>query len=173
MFKDEYIAALRLQKIPFIGDITAKKLVSHCGSPSAVFNDKWDSLSRIEGVGEFILRGLKNKNYLHEALVEYEFIEQNKIKCQLFTEQNYPELLKHCIDGPILLFSKGEINLRDKKIVSVVGTRNMTSYGRQFCENLVDELAALDPVIVSGFALGVDICVQKEAICSHVAGSYN
>ena len=164
MFKDEYIAALRLQKIPFIGDITAKKLVSHCGSPSAVFNDKWDSLSRIEGVGEFILRGLKNKNYLHEALVEYEFIEQKKIKCQLFTEEDYPELLKHCIDGPILLFSRGKIDLKDRKIISVVGTRNMTSYGRQFCENLVEELAPLDPVIVSGFALGVDICVQKAAI---------
>ena len=163
MFKNEHIAALRLQKIPFIGDITAKKLISHFGSPSAVFDVKWNSLLRIEGVGKFIINGLKNRNYLYKAIREYEFIEKNNIKIQLFTDDDYPELLKHCIDGPFLLFSRGKINLGKKKIISVVGTRNMTSYGRRFCEDLVEVLAPLNPIIVSGFALGVDICVQKAA----------
>ena len=164
MIKNEYVAALRLQKIPFIGDLTAKKLISHCGSPSAVFDDKRESLKKIEGVGEFIINGLKKKKYLEEALLEYEFIQQRNINCILFTDDDYPPLLRDCPDGPILLFSKGNIDLRQRKTISVVGTRNMTHYGRKFCEELIEDLAPLDPVIVSGFALGVDICVQKAAI---------
>ena len=164
MIKNEYVAALRLQKIPFIGDITAKKLISHCGSPSAIFHDKRDSLQKIEGVGELILKGLRSKKYLNAAILEYEFILKNRIKCLLFTDDDYPELLKHCSDGPFLLFSRGKIDLKNRKIISVVGTRNMTAYGRKFCENLIEDLAPLNPVIVSGFALGVDICVQKAAM---------
>jgi len=51
-----------------------------------------------------------------------------------------------------------------KKVISIVGTRNITSYGTAFCEKLIEDLAPLDPVIVSGFAYGVDICAQKTAI---------
>ncbi len=75
-----------------------------------------------------------------------------------------PEYLKHCIDGPILLFKKGIINLRNRKIISVVGTRNITNYGMSFCERFIEDIAPLNPVIVSGFAYGVDICVQKAAL---------
>jgi len=45
-----------------------------------------------------------------------------------------------------------------------VGTRNISSYGRTFCNQLIEELAAYNPIIVSGFAYGVDICAHKAAI---------
>ena len=77
---------------------------------------------------------------------------------------SYPNYLKHCIDGPILLFQKGNIDLDGRKIISVVGTRNITSYGTAFCEKFIEDLAPLNPIIVSGFAYGVDICIQREAI---------
>ena len=163
MSEKEYIAALRLQCIPHVGDITAKKLIAHCGSSFAVFNDKRSSLSKIDGVGGYILSELFNTKYLDAALTEYTFISNNNIRCRLFTEKDYPKYLKHCIDGPILIFSRGNINLENQKIISIVGTRNMTNYGRDFCERFIDEIAPLNPVIVSGFAYGVDICVQREA----------
>jgi len=68
------------------------------------------------------------------------------------------------LDGPLVLFKKGTINLEGRKIISIVGTRNITSYGTAFCERLVEALAPLDPIIVSGFAYGVDICAQRNAI---------
>ncbi|MGI9548071.1 MAG: DNA-processing protein DprA [Flavobacteriaceae bacterium] len=164
MLNNEHIAALRLQRIPHIGDITAKKLIAHCGSPAAIFDDKKESLLKIDGVGSFILKGLKDSRHLDAALDEYSFIRENGISCTLYNESGYPEYLKHCVDGPILLFSKGRIELAGQKIISVVGTRNMTNYGRTFCEKFIEEIAPLNPVIVSGFAYGVDICVQKEAL---------
>jgi len=81
-----------------------------------------------------------------------------------YQDAGYPEKLKHCIDGPILLFSKGNINLKDQRIISVVGTRKITAHGQAFCEELISELAPLDPVIISGFAYGVDITAHKAAV---------
>lgn len=164
MINNEHIAALRLQRIPHIGDITAKKLIAHCGSPAAVFDDKKESLLKIDGVGSIIIRGLTDSKYLDAALDEYSTINENGIKCTLFSEAGYPEYLKHCVDGPILIFSRGQIELEGQKIISVVGTRNMTNYGRVFCERFIEDIAPLNPVIVSGFAYGVDICIQKEAM---------
>jgi DNA processing protein len=62
------------------------------------------------------------------------------------------------------LFTRGNIDLQNKKIISVVGTRKITSYGIQFCEKLISDLAVLNPIIVSGFAYGADITAQKAAI---------
>lgn len=64
----------------------------------------------------------------------------------------------------MILFKKGNIDLKDRKIISIVGTRSVTSYGTAFCEKLIEDLAPLDPIIVSGFAYGVDICAQKTAV---------
>lgn len=164
MSKDEIIALLRLQSIPNIGDITAKKLIGHCGSPAAIFSNKVSSLLKIDGIGKFTLKGLMDTVHLETAEEEYDFILENDIQIHCFTDMGYPAYLKHCIDAPILLFSNGNIDLNKKRIISVVGTRNITSYGAAFCEELIDQLAPLDPIIVSGFAYGVDICVQKAAI---------
>ncbi len=164
MSNNEHIAALRLQNVPHIGNITARKLLAHCGSPSAVFSDKKKALLRIEGVGEYTLRGLFDSRYLDAALEEYNYVKGNDIRMLLSTEPDFPEYLNHCPDGPILLFAKGRIRLQQQKILSVVGTRNMTERGRSFCEQFIEDIAVLNPIIVSGFALGVDICVQKSAI---------
>ena len=164
MSESELIAALRLQRIPNIGDITAKKLVSHCGSPSAVFEDKRQHLLKIEGIGPVTLKGLYDKIYIEEAEAEINFIKKNEIEVHYFMDDTYPQYLKHCIDAPILLFAKGAIDLQNKKLISVVGTRNSTSYGQAFCEELIEQLAPLNPVIVSGFAYGIDIAVQRAAI---------
>ena len=164
MTKDELVAALRLQKIPNIGDITAKKLIAHCGSPKAVFLDKMKALTKIDGIGSFTVKNLHHKEFLEAAEAEYEFLQAENIRPYFFCEPDYPEYLKHCIDGPILLFSKGSIELNAPRMLSIVGTRNSTSYGESFCEDLVAELRPYSPTVVSGFAYGIDICVQKAAL---------
>jgi DNA processing protein len=163
MMKEELLAALRLQCIPNIGDISSRKLIAYCGSPIAVFKEKKETLLKIGGIGTMILRGLYDMSYLKEAENEYSFIEKQGIDCLYFEDVNYPKYLRHCADAPLLLFQKGKINLSNKKVISIVGTRNITSYGRQFCDQFIKELAPLDPVIVSGFAYGVDIYIQKLA----------
>lgn len=162
--EDEFIAALRLQSIPNIGDVTAKKLIMHCGSPSAVFSDKKHHLLKIDGIGTYTLNGLHDTEHLEAAESEYGYISKSDIDHTYFMDADYPKYLKHCIDSPLLLFRKGKVDLEGRKVISVVGTRKITSYGSAFCERFIEDIAPLNPVIVSGFAYGVDITVQKAAV---------
>ncbi|BDW92457.1 DNA processing protein DprA [Flagellimonas marinaquae] len=164
MTEPEIIAALRLQNIPNIGNVTAKKLIAHCGSPTAVFEDKMHHLLKIDGIGKVTLKGLQDTIYLEEAQEEFEFLSKQNITISYFMDEDYPARLKHCLDGPIILFQRGNIDLKGQKLISVVGTRNVTNYGVSFCHRFIEELAPLNPVIVSGFAYGVDIAVQKAAM---------
>lgn len=163
MVKDELIAALRLQQTPNVGDILAKRLIAHCGSPSAVFSEKSDYLLRIEGIGTRVITCLRDVASLKAAEKEFKYLIDNNINYTYFEDKEYPLYLKHCADGPILLFQKGNIQLKDRKIISVVGTRNITRYGRAVCEAFIETIAPLNPIIVSGMAYGVDICIQKAA----------
>jgi DNA processing protein len=164
MTEQELYHLLALQQIDGIGDIMAKKLIAHCGSAEAVFKTKTSQIAAIDGIGTILLKNLKNKSVFEKAEQELEFIKSNEINVAYFQDENYPDRLKHCIDGPVLLFSSGKIDLKNKKTISVVGTRQITSYGMEFCRKLIEDLAPLDPVIISGFAYGVDIFAHQLAM---------
>jgi len=155
---------LALLKVEEVGDIMAKKLLAHCGNAEAIFKTKTNQIAAIDGVGSVLLNNLKDKSIFEKANRELEFINANHINVSFFQDENYPERLKHCFDSPVLIFSAGNINLKSKKIISIVGTRQITSYGIEFCKKLIEDLAPLDPVIVSGFAYGVDIVAHQLAM---------
>ena len=164
MTDQQLVYVLALQHVPKIGATIAKKLISHCGSAEAVLKERKSRLLKIDGIGSITIEGLFDKIHLEEAERELKFIKDNRILAHYFTEDTYPEKLKHCIDGPIVLFQSGNINLKTQPIVSIVGTRKITTSGTAFCEKLVEELAQFNPVIVSGFAYGTDITAQKAAV---------
>ena len=155
---------LALQRVEGIGDIMAKKLISHCGSAEAVFKTKTNQLAAIDGVGSILLKNLKDQSVFDKADKELEFIQNNNINVAYFQDENYPDKLKHCFDAPVLLFTSGNIDLKNRKIISIVGTRQITSYGTEFCKKLIEDLVPLDPIIVSGFAYGVDIVAHQLAM---------
>jgi DNA processing protein len=164
MNETELLHLLALQKVEGVGDIVAKKLLSHCGNAESIFKTKSSQLSSIDGIGSILLSKLKNKTIFEKAEAELKFIKKNEINVAFFQDDNYPERLKHCIDGPLLLFSSGNINFSTRKIISIVGTRQITPSGTEFCKKLISDLAPLNPIIVSGFAYGVDIVAHQAAI---------
>ena len=95
---------------------------------------------------------------------ELSFIEKHNINALTYLEDNFPKRLIQCEDGPLVIFSNGEFNFNSQKVISIVGTRNATDYGKEFCENLIFDLMPHKPLIVSGLAFGVDICAHKSAI---------
>ena len=164
MTENNLLYVLALLHVTKVGDITAKKLISHCGTAEAVFKEKKQNLQKIEGIGGYILKDLFDSRHYKAAEQELKFISQNTIKCLYFENDNYPDKLKHCIDGPVVLFQSGNIQLKQQRIISIVGTRKNTTQGIAFCESLVEQLAPYNPVIVSGFAYGTDITAHKAAI---------
>ena len=164
MLEEDLLYVLALQRAKGIGDINAKKLLAHCGSARELFKEKRRNIEKIFGFGKLSTQYLFDPANLKEAEEELKYIQDNTIETLYFTDNTYPERLKHCIDGPILLFKEGNIDLNLGPIISIVGTRQITSYGRDFCEKLIADLTFYNPIIVSGFAYGVDICAHKAAI---------
>lgn len=165
LLKDEkLLAILRLQKTKNIGDILAKKLIATVGDVQGIFNEKPEVLSKIQGLGQLGIQSLFDSNTLRRAEIELDYIKRENINFTYFLDNQYPRELKHCVDGPILFFYDGNINLSSRRFISIVGTRNISHYGRELCQTLVRELKPYTPVIVSGFAYGVDIEIHKAAM---------
>ena len=164
MDSDELFHLLALLKVEGVGDIVAKKLINHSGSAKNVFSSKSRVLKSIDGIGDILIKKLNNKIIFEKAEQELRFIEKEKTTILYYQNDDYPDKLKHCIDGPILLFASGNFDFKNRKIISIVGTREVTSHGMDFCKKLVEDLAVFDPIIVSGFAYGVDIVAHQAAM---------
>lgn len=155
---------IALTMVPKVGGITAKKLIAYCGGVEAVFKEKKAALLKIPGIGEHLAKSISNHNIFDLAEKEIEFIQRYQITPLFYTEPEYPARLKQCDDGPILLFYKGTANLNHDKVVAVVGTRNITDYGKQKCQEIIEGLKKHDPLILSGLAYGVDARAHKTAL---------
>ncbi|WP_378180366.1 DNA-processing protein DprA [Aquimarina sp. SS2-1] len=164
MNTEKLIALLTLKKAPNLGDSSIKKLIREVGSAEAVLKEKPANLLKIDGIGTVKVKEIHQSKHQKAAESELNFILDNDIQYMAYDESEYPEKLRHCIDGPVVLFSKGNIDLKNRKLVSIVGTRKVTSYGIRFCEELIETIVPLNPVIVSGFAYGVDITAQRAAV---------
>ncbi len=164
MSDDQLKYQIALTMIPKVGGITAKKLIAYCGGLEGVFAEKKANLMKIPGIGEFIAKAVSGHGVFKEAEKEIEFIKKNQITTLFYTDANYPSRLKHCDDGPILLFYKGNPDLNSDKVIAVVGTRNITEYGKQKCKEIIEGLKKYNPLIVSGLAYGVDAKAHKSAL---------
>lgn len=147
-----------------IGPTLAKTLVSYFGGEEYIFRSTPGKLLRVPGIGEKIISQLNFDEALGKAERELVFIEKHGIDVIFYTDSRYPRRLKNCNDGPVLLFSKGNADLNKQRIVSIVGTRNATDYGKQLCRELAEELQQYNVLIVSGLALGIDTAAHKEAM---------
>ncbi len=100
------------------------------------------------------------------AQEELDFARQHRISLITAADANYPTRLRHCIDAPLFFFYRGHDVLQSRRIIAVVGTRNITDYGKDMCDRLLADLAAADPhlLVVSGLAYGVDIHAHRAAL---------
>jgi len=155
---------IALTLVAGVGPARARSLVAFCGSPEAVFREKKSALMRIPDIGEVTANSILKSDVMERAEREVEFVVKHQIDTCFFHDKNFPSRLKECDDAPALLFSKGKMNLNADRIISVVGTRKASSYGKQFCEELIRDLKPFDPVVVSGLAYGIDVCAHRSAL---------
>jgi DNA processing protein len=147
-----------------IGPVRAKSLLAYCGSAEQIFKTKKTELIKIPEIGSFAAEAIAKADVMKVAEREAEFIENKNIQPLFFSDKNYPTRLKLCDDGPIMLYAKGKMDLNAPRVISIVGTRNATEYGKNFCEALLKELAPYQPVVISGLAYGIDICAHRSAL---------
>jgi DNA processing protein len=147
-----------------IGPTLSKSLVSYFGGAEEVFNAPKAKWMKVPGIGEKTVEQMDMAAALTKAEDELKFVEKHDIDVIFYTDNRYPKRLKNCYDSPVLLYFKGSANLNSQRIISVVGTRNATDYGKQLCKQLVEELQPYNVLIVSGLALGIDVITHKECV---------
>ncbi|NSL88484.1 DNA-protecting protein DprA [Chitinophaga sp. Mgbs1] len=164
----ELMYQIALTRIPLIGDVIIRRLLETFGSAGNIFKAKKYELERTATIGA--VRAAAIRDFRDFALVEKEiaFIERYKIQALFCTDPLYPQRLLQCYDAPSLLYYKGRADLNAARMVSIVGTRHPSAYGRKVCEQLTQELAAADITLVSGLAYGIDILAHKTALAQQM-----
>jgi DNA processing protein len=159
---------LSLYKTPLIGPRLIRTVIAYSGSAEAVFKEKKDSLQKIPGIGAKLAKQILGFKDFDSIDKELAFIQKHKIQALTYLDSDFPQRMKDLEDAPPLLFYKGTANMNVDKVVSVVGTRNATAYGKKVCERLVDELSEYKVTIVSGLAFGIDYCAHKAALKNNI-----
>ncbi len=161
---NDLLYQIALTLVPNIGCVQAKILIEKYGSAESIFKARKKELSAIENIGVVRASAIKNFTDFSQAEDEIKFIEKYKITPLFITDKNYPQRLLHCYDAPTLLYYRGNADLNASKIISIIGTRSNTDYGKQVTEKLVSELKELNALIVSGLAFGIDAIAHKAAL---------
>ena len=147
-----------------IGDIRAKNLIAFCGGAEAVFKEKKRNLLKIPGIGEGLVGSIRSQEVMAEAENEVLELERKGIKAFYFLDDDYPWRLKNCVDGPAIFYGKGNLDFNQERVISIVGTRMCTPYGRKLTESLIEGWQEFQPLIISGLAYGIDIAAHKAAL---------
>ncbi len=143
-----------------------RELIGAVGSAKELLENA-DNIGDIVPGASLRLRNLLCDSSLVElAEKEMEFIASKGIKLICFGDEAYPCRLAECSDAPLVLHSLGNADLNARHIVSIVGTRHASEYGKSLCENFVADLARFAPgtLIVSGLAYGIDVCAHRAAL---------
>ena len=147
----------------------ALALISHFGSASEVFTLQDREIDMVLGPYSSYATSLRLASVETEAR-ELERLARDSISFIGWTENEYPELLKQCEDSPVGLYIRSRTPahelFRPRKEIAIVGTRDISLYGREWCDKTVHALSLCDerPRIISGLAFGTDICAHKAAI---------
>jgi len=105
---------------------------------------------------------------MKRADFEQKYMYEHGIRGLVLSDEDYPQRLLECPDAPLVLYYKGNADLNQAKIISIVGTRRITTYGQDLVRRFVSHLKRYCPqlLIVSGLAYGVDINAHREALAN-------
>jgi DNA processing protein len=163
MHKD-LLHQIALTLLPNIGDVRAKALLETFGDAESIFKASKKNLENIEGIGSIAANSIKQFSDFKICEDEIKFIEKSKITPLFITDENYPQRLLNCYDSPTLLYYKGNANLNTIKIISIVGTRTNSDYGKNVCDKILEDLAEQNVLITSGLAFGIDTIAHKASL---------
>ena len=160
----DLIYQLALSTIKGLSPSYAKKLIDHFGSASAIFHAPSREIAAISEMGEKKAAAIARFTEFPSLEKEIKFLEKYAIHPLFITDKAYPQRLLDNDDAPVLLFYKGNADLNAARVVSIIGTRSPTEYGKTTTEQLVKELSATGALIVSGLAYGIDTAAHKAAL---------
>ena len=163
---DKSLYRIALTQIKGVGVMHARNLMEVIGDEEAIFKEDARKLESIPRITRRLIQEIRDPEVLRRAEKELEFVMKNNLQLLFYTDALYPQRLMQCIDAPVLLYAKGKADFNRGKVISIVGTRNETRYGQEFCREFIRDLAVRLPEIqiISGLAYGIDIHTHRAAL---------
>jgi DNA processing protein len=156
---------IALSLIPQIGPGIFRNIISYCGSSRNFFTMPRGKAEKIPGIGPKLL-AIRNdySQYLRQAEKIIQDCIKNDVQIHSYLDPSYPARLKAFADSPVILFTKGNIDLNPERSIGIVGTRNASDYGKSITRKIVEDLAPYEPTVISGLAYGIDIEAHRTAL---------
>ena len=167
MTEQETLYAIALSFVPRLNLLNRKLLFEKMGSATEIFKYRQKLKEIIPDANKSTLEALAMiDTHLKRAEEELAFAQAGHVQCIGYNDEAYPARLRECPDAPILLYYRGNASLNSQHIISMVGTRQITPYGKDLCHTFVKELKQFCPdvLVVSGLAYGVDIHCHRAAL---------
>ena len=167
MSEEEIFYTIALTRLTGFNQQMSVQLYRQIGSAKAIYEQRANIAEIAPDCSPRLLANIKNwDDALKRAAVEMEFIGKHHIAALTLNADGYPQRLRECPDAPTLLYYMGNVELNQPRVVSIVGTRRCTTYGKDLIDRFITRLRQLCPqvLIVSGLAYGIDICAHRNAL---------
>lgn len=148
-----------------IGAVRVRALLEHFGDLSLAWDAPGDAL-QAAGLSSRIVENMLKLRHQVDLEIVWQRIEKQGIQVLTWEDPAYPVHLKEIDQPPPVLYLRGALAQEDAWAVAIVGTRRITSYGRQVAEELAAYLARNGVTVVSGLARGVDAVAHSAAIAA-------
>ena len=165
----ELLYTIALTQVKGVGVTLGRQLYERAGSATALFENHRDLQDVIPDAKPELVSLMKDVDLpLKRAEQELEFMAGKAVQCITCRDERYPRRLLECQDAPLVLYFCGRADLNKQRMISMVGTRRCTNYGRDICNDFVRQLKEADPdiMVVSGLAYGIDICSHRAALAN-------
>lgn len=165
--KQELFYAMSLTRLTNFNFQQALELYKAVGSAQQIYEHRNDIGDIVESCSPRLIEALKDwSEAMKRAEFELKFMEEHQIRALTPLDDDYPQRLSECADAPLVIYFRGNTDLNRSKIISIVGTRQCTQYGKDLIHRFVSDLRRMCPqvLVVSGLAYGVDICAHREAL---------
>lgn len=169
MNTEELKLKIALTQLKGIGYKKAMILIGELENLDELFHASLRDLTKKTSLSKQTLAAMNREGALEIAEHELEFIRRNHIQTHFILDENFPRRLKQCSDPPLLMFSKGNVDLNAARTVAIVGTRDATEYGKEICQKLIEDLAPAGVQVLSGLAYGIDVCAHRECVARNVS----
>jgi DNA processing protein len=156
-------AAIEITLVPGLGSLAQGRLRAACRDLSEAFSMDRSALGALE-IQQDASEALLSRRYAPtaEEILDWGIKEGCQFLCR--GGPNYPALLEHTFDPPLILYARGNLRALERPCIAVVGTRRPTYYGIQMAEGLAADLAQRGIAIVSGMARGIDAAAHRGCL---------
>jgi DNA processing protein len=157
-------AFVALNMIEGLGPVRVRQLLDRFGDSAAILKASGAQLQQVHGIGPEVSEAIVHWEKSVDLDAELKRVEQSGCRIVIQSDENYPPLLKQIYDPPVLLYVRGDLAVKDKNAVAMVGSRMTTHYGIEVARKLAYQLAYTGVTVVSGGARGIDTAAHQGAL---------